>query len=86
MEKEEKPEDCEACNYETQELMSSRCFDREGKEYFLWFCDLCIHTHAATSKIYPTNHRDVTDALYAISFIGNKIIEEIKKINPHPLL
>lgn len=78
MKKEDKPEQCEACGFDTENLQSCRMFNKQGEEYYLWFCDLCINTKSAISVMYPSNSLDISDVLKTLCYLGNVIIRRNK--------
>lgn len=82
MNEEEKPESCYACGFETTELLEVKNHRNPIEPESMWFCDLCASTHSATAYEYPSNFPDRSgDVLHTICYIGNVILQEIKKSN-----
>jgi hypothetical protein len=83
---EEKPTECECCGYET-ELTDYKVADPNRKPYEIsktrtaYYCLLCASTSASNACSYPEQYRGETAILRAVCFVGNAIIDEIRKLN-----
>jgi hypothetical protein len=76
MSEREKPEECDCCGFETEDLTFYEGLDtkiagggRTVKDDF-WFCGLCASTPASTRYRYC----DEADALKTMCYVGNTIL------------
>lgn len=75
----EKPEECEACQFETTELESyrSREVDPRGPVHH-WFCALCAGTMSSNAVQYPALYPN-KDVLHTICYVGNAILQALRR-------
>lgn len=68
---------CDFCGYETTELefIEAPFTGNNGH-----VCKLCFSTFAGNALIYP-NQYDNKEVMMQISFVGNTILAEIKKLS-----
>ena len=72
-----KPEECNSCAYETQELTF---YDpRPGNVEGPWLCDLCAGTLAGSAAERPEAYRDPV-VLQTICYVGNVILDAIRDL------
>ena len=79
----EKPEECEACGFETTEIKEYDGAFNSKRKY--WLCELCAGSMSGNTIIFPTSYSD--DAvdirvIQMIAFCTNMIIKEIRKNAP----
>lgn len=84
-----KPEGCEACNFETEELEEVRAYARtpghgpftpDEEQEWAWLCLVCRSTLAGNVYLYPRQHDDSARVLASTICWGiNTILAEIKK-------
>jgi hypothetical protein len=68
---------CDCCGFRTRTKKYEKDWTREEpKPKKMDLCDLCANTYAGNTLQYP---RDNADILKAICYVGNSIIEEIRK-------
>ncbi len=77
---EEKPDECECCGFETEELIAYPFpfMFSDLDTTHQWACAFCNDTRASHANAHPENYRD-PQMLKAICYIGNAIIAEIRK-------
>jgi hypothetical protein len=77
--RDERPEECEFCQYKTATL--ALCTDpiRQPPK---WLCELCRPTPAGIAAFYPEQYDAKT--LQAISYIGNVILTELRRTRTSP--
>lgn len=68
---------CDFCGYETKELETIEAPVTGNKGNV---CKICFSTSAGNALIYP-NQYDNKEVMKQISFVGNMILDEIKKLN-----
>jgi mannose/fructose-specific phosphotransferase system component IIA len=71
----EKPEDCDACHYETDAL--TRYDDRIADVKVLWLCDLCAGTPCGTAARWPRQYGEQARVLQTICYVGNALLEAL---------
>jgi len=72
----EKPEECEACNFETTEL---KLYDNNKPGF--WLCEICAKSVSGNAKIYPKPYEN-KELLHMQAFCTNMVIAEIRKSAP----
>lgn len=73
---------CDACGYSSPDLVvqhyksspDGRSSNNDGKN----LCDLCAGTFAGNAFDYPAQY-PYSDIMFMVSYVGNAIIEEIRK-------
>ena len=77
----EKPEECQACYFETEALTEYRADDAigqfEGRKK--WLCDLCASTETGRILDYPRQFEGQAAAMRTTCYVGNLILEALKK-------
>ena len=72
----EKPDHCEACNFETAEL---KLYD--NKEPGFWLCEICAKSVSGNAKIYPNLYEN-KELLHMQAFCTNMVIAKMRKNTP----
>lgn len=87
-----KPEECENCGWETDELTETDCYARghrtgpmspDDEKEFAWLCDVCRSTFAGTAFQYPRQYADQAAVLQTIAWGINRILHEIRTAPRH---
>lgn len=78
-EPDEKPEECELCQFRTEELTWSAGSDygTPAMQQGHWLCSLCYGSLAGNALRYPQQYDRAT--LGVICYVGNAIIEAIRE-------
>jgi hypothetical protein len=71
------PEECNSCSYETAALTRYDSMKTGGEPR--WLCQLCAGTLAANALEYPHHFTDGGVILQTICYIGNAILDAIRK-------
>ncbi len=77
-ESESQPEECNSCGYETAALTRYERTTRQGEPF--WFCALCAGTIAGNAAEHPTHFEDAGATLQTICYVGNVILDAIRRI------
>jgi hypothetical protein len=80
MERPEKPDECDACHFETKALTY---YGRErplrGEREHKWLCDLCASTNSGNTLEYPEQWPDRSaDVLRTVCYVGNVILAAVR--------
>lgn len=77
----DKPEDCEACHYETTELTEYRADDSIGRfeGRMKWLCDLCASTESGKTLDYPRQYEGQAATIQTICYVGNVLLAALKR-------
>lgn len=79
--REEKPSECDCCQFETGELKSFEQRDyKEGTTDLAWLCTLCSKTFASNAKMYPDQYKGQTETMSAICFVGNTLLKAVARL------
>ena len=60
----EKPESCQCCDWETEDLIS---FFHHGRQRIFWLCRVCDSSFASKAEIYP-RQVDLVDVLKTLAW------------------
>lgn len=72
---------CDNCDYGGPTVATTRedWVVKKGYEKDILLCEICYNTHLSKPTLYPHAHYDESGILGGIAWIGNKILEEIRK-------
>ena len=77
----DKPELCDACYFETKDLIEYDAADAvgqfEGRKK--WLCDLCASTETGKTLDYPRQFEGQAAAMRTTCYVGNVILAALKK-------
>lgn len=73
----ERPEDCEGCEFRTP--FTQRYTDDLAENKVVWLCRLCANTKAGNAAMFPSQYRDERNIFMAICYVGNAVITEIRE-------
>jgi hypothetical protein len=78
---EEKPDRCECCQSQTAELkLYKKCSGSDLELPDCWYCKLCATTMASTmQRHYGQYSSGERQTIQAICFVGNEIIDALRK-------
>lgn len=74
----EKPEECDACSFETDNLNYYEHGAGYPKGAGQWLCEVCWQTKSGNANRAPHAYHD-PDALHMIAYCTNLILSEIRK-------
>lgn len=69
--------ECDSCGYQTALKPYQRGFPEQGEPAHL--CDLCASTRAGNAQEYPRQYEGQTAILQTICYVGNAILDALKK-------
>jgi len=84
----EKPEQCDACGWETKELTEYDAYARtpghgpltpEEEKQRSWQCIVCASTHCGTIACYPRNQHENVDMIRTLCWGINYLASLIKR-------
>jgi ribosomal protein L37AE/L43A len=76
----EKPEDCNNCGWETDELKECDAYARvqgDDEKTWAWLCDICRNTYAGNAYLYPRQYEN-RDVLAMLAWGINRVLAEIR--------
>lgn len=78
---EDKPEECEFCEFNTADLKAYPNSPLRDQAYsHTWLCLLCASTRAGNACEYPRLYEGETAALMTICFVGNTILKKLSML------
>lgn len=79
--REDQPEECEFCEFQTADLKAYTNSPLRDQAYsHKWLCLLCASTPAGNACEYPRLYEGETATLKTTCFVGNTILKEIGKL------
>ena len=74
--------ECDNCGYKTKTTKTPKSFGSNCQEYNL--CKICSSTRLSNAVLYPTSSDYGNAMLEGIAYIGNLLLEEIRKQKNSP--
>ncbi len=74
--------DCDNCGYPAPTVQTHKSCVQRSADDEVFLCEICYCTFLSNPTMYPSLHRDDKELFGGLAWIGNKILDEIRKAKP----